>query len=198
MKTWLLFFIGILSLQAQFKEPVVWSSRVEPLQDNRYLLHFEAKIAPNWHLYSQFSNPEGAIPTAFVFEPTGKYTRIGTVTESESTVDYDQVFEMDLTYFKDSASFQQQIEVVDAGIKQIKVEINYQACDDELCIFRTEAFVLSLDGSVAALSLEIDEKSKSLTAALQLPLSETQFLEEHAVAEGSRSPLNLFLLGFFG
>ena len=198
MKTWLLFFIGILSLQAQFKEPVVWSSRVEPLQDNLYLLHFEAKIAPNWHLYSQFSNPEGAIPTAFVFESTGEYTRIGTVTESESTVDYDQVFEMDLTYFKDSASFQQQIEVVDAGIKQIKVEINYQACDDELCIFRTEAFVLSLDGSVAALSLEIDEKSKSLTAALQLPLSETQFLEEHAVAEGSRSPLNLFLLGFFG
>ncbi|MEK9566949.1 MAG: cytochrome c biogenesis protein CcdA [Flavobacteriaceae bacterium] len=198
MKTWVLFFIGILSLQAQFKEPVVWSSRVEPLQDNRYLLHFEAKIAPNWHLYSQFSNPEGAIPTAFVFEPTGEYTRIGTVTESESTVDYDQVFEMDLTYFKDSASFQQQIEVVDAGIKQIKVEINYQACDDELCIFRTEAFVLSLDGSVAALSLEIDEKSKALTAALQLPLSENQFLEEHAIAEGSRSPLNLFLLGFFG
>ena len=198
MKTCLLFLFGILTLQAQFEEPVVWESKVEQLAEDRYQLIFEADIAPNWHLYSQFSDPEGAIPTEFVFDQTDSFKLVGNVTESESVVDYDQVFEMDLTYFNDSAIFQQQIQVLDDRLTQIKVEINYQACDDELCIFRTETFALSLDGSVAAVELDVDEKSQALSAELKLALTETQYLESATVKEGTNVPLNIFLLGFFG
>ena len=198
MKTCLLFLFGILTLQAQFEEPVVWESKVEQLAEDRYQLIFEADIAPNWHLYSQFSDPEGAIPTEFVFYQTDSFKLVGNVTESESVVDYDQVFEMDLTYFNDSAIFQQQIQVLDDRLTQIKVEINYQACDDELCIFRTETFALSLDGSVAAVELDVDEKSQALSAELKLALTETQYLESATVKEGTNAPLNIFLLGFFG
>ncbi len=198
MKTCLLFLFGILTLQAQFEEPVVWESKVEQLAEDRYQLIFEADIAPNWHLYSQFSDPEGAIPTEFVFDQTDSFKLVGNVTESESVVDYDQVFEMDLTYFNDSAIFQQQIQVLDDRLTQIKVEINYQACDDELCIFRTETFALSLDGSVAAVELDVDEKSQALSAELKLALTETQYLESASVKEGTNAPLNIFLLGFFG
>ena len=198
MKTCLLFLFGILTLQAQFEEPVVWESKVEQLAEDRYQLIFEADIAPNWHLYSQFSDPEGAIPTEFVFDQTDSFKLVGNVTESESVVDYDQVFEMDLTYFNDRAIFQQQIQVLDDRLTQIKVEINYQACDDELCIFRTETFALSLDGSVAAVELDVDEKSQALSAELKLALTETQYLESATVKEGTYAPLNIFLLGFFG
>jgi thiol:disulfide interchange protein DsbD len=198
MKTCLLFLFGILTLQAQFEEPVVWESKVEQLAEDRYQLIFEADIAPNWHLYSQFSDPEGAIPTEFVFDQTDSFKLVGNVTESESVVDYDQVFEMDLTYFNDSAIFQQQIQVLDDRLTQIKVEINYQACDDELCIFRTETFALSLDGSVAVVELDVDEKSQALSAELKLALTETQYLESATVKEGTNAPLNIFLLGFFG
>ena len=198
MKTCLLFLFGILTLQAQFEEPVVWESKVEQLAEDRYQLIFEADIAPNWHLYSQFSDPEGAIPTEFVFDQLDSFKLVGNVSESESVVDYDQVFEMDLTYFNDSAIFQQQIQVLDDRLTQIKVEINYQACDDELCIFRTETFALSLDGSVAAVELDVDEKSQALSAELKLALTETQYLESATVKEGTYAPLNIFLLGFFG
>lgn len=198
MKTCLLFLFGILTLQAQFEEPVVWESKVEQLAEDRYQLIFEADIAPNWHLYSQFSDPEGAIPTEFVFDQIDSFKLVGNVSESESVVDYDQVFEMDLTYFNDSAIFQQQIQVLDDRLTQIKVEINYQACDDELCIFRTETFALSLDGSVAAVELDVDEKSQALSAELKLALTETQYLESATVKEGTNAPLNIFLLGFFG
>ncbi|MCH1433808.1 MAG: thioredoxin family protein [Flavobacteriaceae bacterium] len=198
MKTCLLFLFGILTLQAQFEEPVVWESKVEQLAEDRYQLTFQSDIAPNWHLYSQFSDPEGAIPTEFVFDQTDSFKLVGNVTESESVVDYDQVFEMDLTYFNDSAIFQQQIQVLDDRLTQIKVEINYQACDDELCIFRTETFALSLDGSVAAVELDVDEKSQALSAELKLALTETQYLESATVKEGTYAPLNIFLLGFFG
>ena len=198
MKTCLLFLFGILTLQAQFEEPVVWESKVEQLAEDRYQLIFEADIAPNWHLYSQFSDPEGAIPTEFVFDQLDSFKLVGNVSESESVVDYDQVFEMDLTYFNDSAIFQQQIQVLDDRLTQIKVEINYQACDDELCIFRTETFALSLDGSVAVVELDVDEKSQALSAELKLALKETQYLESATVKEGTYAPLNIFLLGFFG
>ena len=198
MKAWILFLFGILYLQAQFEEPVVWESSLEQLSKERFLLKFEAKIKPKWHLYSQFSNPEGAIPTEFVFDDLNGYQLIGTVEEGESITEFDKVFEMDLTYFNNKASFQQEIQIISSDLTQIKVEINYQACDDELCIFRSETLVISLDGSVKALKLEVDEKSQRLSRALELELSETQYLESTTSKEGTYSPLNIFLLGFFG
>ncbi|MDG2062210.1 MAG: cytochrome c biogenesis protein CcdA [Flavobacteriaceae bacterium] len=198
MKAWILFLFGILYLQAQFEEPVVWESSLEQLSKERFLLKFEAKIKPKWHLYSQFSNPEGAIPTEFVFDDLNGYQLIGTVEEGESITEFDKVFEMDLTYFNNKASFQQEIQITSSDLTQIKVEINYQACDDELCIFRSETLVISLDGSVKALKLEVDEKSQRLSRALELELSETQYLESTTSKEGTYSPLNIFLLGFFG
>ena len=198
MKAWILFLFGILYLQAQFEEPVVWESSLEQLSEERFLLKFEAKIKPKWHLYSQFSNPEGAIPTEFVFDDLNGYQLIGTVEEGESITEFDKVFEMDLTYFNNKASFQQEIQITSSDLTQIKVEINYQACDDELCIFRSEILVISLDGSVKSLKLEVDEKSQRLSKALELELSETQYLESTTSKEGTYSPLNIFLLGFFG
>ena len=198
MKAWILFLFGILYLQAQFEEPVVWENTLEQLSKDRFLLKFEAKIKPKWHLYSQFSNPEGAIPTEFVFDDLNGYQLIGTVEEGESITEFDKVFEMDLTYFNNKASFQQEIQITSSDLTQIKVEINYQACDDELCIFRSEILVISLDGSVKSLKLEVDEKSQRLSKALELDLSETQFLESTTTKEGTYSPLNIFLLGFFG
>ena len=198
MKAWILFLFGILYLQAQFEEPIVWESSLEQLSKDRFLLKFEAKIKPKWHLYSQFSNPEGAIPTEFVFDDLNGYQLIGTVEEGESITEFDKVFEMDLTYFNNKASFQQEIQITSSDLTQIKVEINYQACDDELCIFRSETLVISLDGSVTALKLEVDEKSQRLSKALELELSETQYLESTTSKEGTYSPLNIFLLGFFG
>ncbi|MDA7777647.1 thioredoxin family protein [Flavobacteriaceae bacterium] len=198
MKTWMLFLLGIFYLQAQIEEPVVWEKSLEQLSEDRYLLKFEAQIAPKWHLYSQFSNPDGAIPTEFVFDDLEGYQLIGTVEESESITDFDQVFEMDLTYFKERATFQQEIQITNSDINQVKVEINYQACDDELCIFRTETVALALDGSITALELEIDEKSQRLSQALKLELSGTQYLESNTEKEGTYAPWNIFLLGFFG
>ena len=198
MKTWMFFLFGIFWLQAQIQEPVIWESSLEELSKNRYLLKFEAQIAPKWHLYSQFSNPEGAIPTEFIFDDSNGYKLIGVVEEGESITNFDKVFEMDLTYFKNSASFQQEIQIIDSNLKKLRVEINYQACDDKLCIFRTENLGFTLDGSFTTFELKVDEKSQKMSQALELELSETQFLKSSTIKEGTYSLWNIFLLGFFG
>lgn len=198
MKKWLGIILFSTLLNAQIEEPVLWQSKIENIGENEYLLSFEANIAPGWHLYSQFSNPEGAIPTEFIFKQTSQYERIGTVEESPSIVAFDKVFEMDLTYFNDRALFKQKIRRLDDDLKIIEVEINYQACDDKLCIFRTENFKLPFEGSVVEVNQELDEFSKERSKALQLNLTSTSFLKSTNVKEGTTSFLNIFLLGFVG
>ncbi|MGA1775464.1 MAG: protein-disulfide reductase DsbD family protein [Flavobacteriaceae bacterium] len=105
---------------------------------------------------------------------------------------------MYLTYFNDRAVFKQKIRRLDDDLKFIEVEVNYQACDDKLCIFRTENFKLPFEGSVVEVKQELDEFSKERSKALQLNLTSTSFLKSTNVKEGTTSFLNIFLLGFVG
>ncbi len=195
---WMLFFMWSVFVNAQLDtEPVVWETQLEKLDDTRFVLVFNATIASNWHLYSQFSNDQGALPTEFVFDSQG-YKRIGEVEESLSITDYDKVFEMDLTYFNDSANFRQEIVLEDETLSSLSVELNYQACDDKLCIFRSETFVFSLDGTVDNNVLTTDARSQELSKALKLDLKKTEFLAMKLSSEESTSNWNIFFLGFIG
>ena len=195
---WMLFFMWSVFVNAQLDtEPVVWETQLEKLDDTRFVLVFNATIASNWHLYSQFSNDQGALPTEFVFDSQG-YKRIGEVEESLSITDYDKVFEMDLTYFNDSANFRQEIVLEDETLSSLSVELNYQACDDKLCIFRFETFVFSLDGTVDNNVLTTDARSQELSKALKLDLKKTEFLAMKLSSEESTSNWNIFFLGFIG
>ena len=195
---WMLFFMWSVFVNAQLdKEPVVWETQLEKLDDTRFVLVFNATIDSNWHLYSQFSNDQGALPTEFVFDSQG-YKRIGEVEESLSITDYDKVFEMDLTYFNDSANFSQEIVLEDKTLSSLSVELNYQACNDKLCIFRSETFVFSLDGTVDNNVLTTDAISQELSKALKLDLKKTEFLATELSSEESTSNWNIFFLGFIG
>lgn len=197
----IIWILGILwsALSTAQLEPVTWQSSIESLGEARYRLHFKAEIAPKWHLYSQYSNPEGAIPTVFKFSQEGEgYERIGSVEESESALEYDTVFEMDLTFFNGSAQFYQDITLTDPTLPFISVEIEYQACDDELCIFRTEpiTFILSEEAEWAA--PVVDDRSQQLSKALLLELKGTELLASSTSSSGSNALLQLFFLGFLG
>ena len=194
----MLFLFWCIVANAQLeKEPVFWEIQLEQTNNRQYTLVFKAVIETNWHLYSQFSNKNGAFPTEFIFNPKG-YKRIGEVKESTSITDYDKVFEMDLTYFNDTATFRQEIELEDKDLSNLSVEVNYQVCDDKLCVFRTETFVFSFDGKEVENSLNTDARSQVLSKALKLDLKETQFLETELTNETSKSIWNIFFLGFIG
>ena len=194
----MLFLFWCIVANAQLeKEPVFWEIQLEQTNNRQYTLVFKAVIETNWHLYSQFSNKNGAFPTEFIFNPKG-YKRIGEVKESTSITDYDKVFEMDLTYFNDTATFRQEIELEDTDLSNLSVEVNYQVCDDKLCVFRTETFVFSFDGKEVENSLNTDARSQVLSKALKLDLKETQFLETELTNETSKSIWNIFFLGFIG
>lgn len=198
-KGFLLLLFWTIGLYSQ--EPVVWTTDHQKISDTEYLLQFSASIQDKWHLYSQNLPENGPLPTEFVFEGLGTaFELIGKTEESETIKAFDPIFEMELSWFDTEAIFSQRIRLLERDLGTIRGEINYQACDDQLCIFRNESFRFVLDESLIGTEEEklIDAGSLKKSAALQLPLKNKDLLENHQAQKSDNPLINLFLLGFIG
>ena len=142
-------FISIFTLNAQDIEPVEWEYDVNKINDTEYNISFSASILDGWKLYSQYSPDEGALPTSFRFiNNISDFEADELFNEDDYIVGFDNVFKMDLFYYENEANFNQNIKLLDKDLNQIKVEIDYSSCDDELCIFRNETFNVVFDNSI--------------------------------------------------
>ena len=198
-KAFLLFFLWTLGVQAQ--DPVVWTTELKKLSDTEYLLIFQASVEPKWHLYSQSLPEDGPLPTEFVFEEEGTaYELVGKMEESETVTAFDPIFEMDLSWFEGEGTFQQKIRLLQAELGAVSGEINFQACDDKVCIFRNEPFRFVLDASKASAVYQktVDPESLKKSQALQLSLKNKELLVQDQDQKSDNPLLNLFLLGFVG
>lgn len=185
-KALFLFIILTGSLShAQIYEPVEWETEVKKISEEEYQLVFNAFIDENWHLYSQ-ELPEGAaLPTVFIFENAGdKYELVGDTRESESVTEYDQVFEMELSYFANQATFTQNIKVLDSSLNRINARAEYQVCDDKACIFEQEDFEFVIREGGA--SPDAEDKSEAETSE-ELEINDT---------EEKRSFWGIFIVAF--
>lgn len=182
-------------------EPVVWTTTLERLSKTDAVLHFKANIQKKWHLYSLEEFEDGPLPTEFTYTYDSLQIALkGEMLSSVPKKEFDQIFEIDLPFFEDEATFSQAIVLLDPAVEEIRGEINYQACDDKVCIFRTEPFAFSLtDKTVTRSLIKVSEQDKARSAALSLSLKNKHFLSNGLVDEQNTSPLlNLFLLGFLG
>ncbi len=182
-------------------EPVAWTISVNRISATAVDLQFDATIADKWHLYSLKEFEDGPLPTEFTFEMDSLKVRLdGPMTSSEPKIEFDAIFEIDLPFFEYKARFTQRLELLDSSLEQISGEINYQACDDRLCIFRTEPFTLSLQGkAIVASNIKITAEDQLRSAALTLNIKNKDYLQDALVNTDDSSPLlTLFLLGFLG
>ena len=194
----LLFFVISLNLlkSQDAIEPVKWNFSYEVISDSTIALKFEAKIKDNWHMYSQFIENEPPLSTMFLFEEE-PYSSILKVSEGESIISYDPIFEKDLKYFEKNALFELEIQINDS-IDSISGTVEYQACDDKLCVFRSEPFSFSLKNNVVSKSVSIDEKSISIANSLKLNLSESEYLTNNKNNNSNKSNWKIFMLGMLG
>jgi thiol:disulfide interchange protein DsbD len=137
-----------MSLNAQDSEPVSWTYELTKLNSLEYQISFNAEIIEGWKLYSQFSPEEGSVATSFKFlNNNNNYVADEIFNEEPYIIGYDNVFKMDLFYFEGKANFKQSVKLNNKDVNQIKIEVEYSSCDDELCIFRNETFNIVLDKS---------------------------------------------------
>ena len=187
-------FISIFTLNAQDIEPVEWEYDVNKINDTEYNISFSASILDGWKLYSQFSPNEGALPTSFRFiNNISDFEADELFNEDDYIVGFDNVFKMDLFYYENEANFNQNIKLLDKDLNQIKVEIDYSSCDDELCIFRNETFNVVFDNSI------ITTESDNVTledvrrySALELDLDKSNYDSNNFIEKSNYFEIFIF------
>lgn len=200
-KAALLFFFlfAFLTLQAQppganFKDPVKWTSKIEKKSDTEYVLTFDATIEDQWHMYSQFSDENGALPLEVLFNNNkGNFDLVGKAEESKTEKAFNDTFGVTETFWSHSAQLKQIVKITNSANTIVQVELAYQVCK-EVCIQGSNLFefdvkalsskeVKNFEAAVPATSIKEKEKEKSNSTEVQ----------KKKLDDDSTSPWKIFL-----
>ena len=196
IKNLLFTFFTLMSLNAQDTEPVSWTYELTKLNSLEYQISFNAEIIEGWKLYSQFSPEEGSVATRFKFlNNNNNYVADEIFNEEPYIIGFDNVFKMDLFYFEGKANFKQSIKLNNKDVNQIKIEVEYSSCDDELCIFRNETFNIVLDKNKKIVqddNVTLDDIKKY--NSLELKLDKSNYNSVDVVQ--SSNYFEIFIFGF--
>ena len=163
----LLIFLAFAKGNAQILDPVKWTTKIEKKSATNYVLIFNGVIEDDWHMYSQFTPEGGPLPLEVIFKnQKGNFNLIGKAQESKTRTAYNDVFEVNETFFEKKVQIQQQIQVLNPKTAKIEVDLNYQVCK-EVCINQEKNFSFTLP-SVSASEVEtiaVDTTNSNLMAS---------------------------------
>lgn len=130
--SFLVSFIGFVAFAQE--NPVNWTFDSEHVEGSKYLIKFKADIKNNWVLYSQHIDEGGPIPTGFFFTDSDEYSLVGSVQEkSKAYTEMDELFEIEVTKFKDEAVFEQIVELKTKS-GHVGGELEFMTCDGNRCL----------------------------------------------------------------
>ncbi|WP_207435446.1 protein-disulfide reductase DsbD family protein [Sabulibacter ruber] len=126
-------FFFTLAAQAQVLKPSTWShdvSATEVKVGEEVELIFNAKIIPDWYLYSSDFDPDlGPIVTTFTFQKHPSYALVGKIKPVNPKKKFDQTWGGEYTYFTKTAQFRQRIKVLQPTLV-VKGSYEYQVCSE--------------------------------------------------------------------
>jgi thiol:disulfide interchange protein DsbD len=189
--------------QAKIYDPVKWSYSSEKINDKEFNLIITAKIEKGWHLYSQFIEEGGPVPTSFKFKQSADYKLIGKVSESPKAVTaFDKNFDMEIAWHKDQVVFKQGISLKNP-VESISGVLEFMVCDDERCLPPTEIeFQIPLATTSASTTITESQTQDSVGSALVLDSAESAHSPSpNSTSKSSKSDGSLwaiFLAGFIG
>jgi len=135
MKKIFILFFTLLSVitSAQIFNPVTWDFSQKQVSDNEIELQFKATIDEGWHLYSQFIEDDGPVPTEFTFTEGG-YSLVGSPKEGIPIEEFDPNFDMILKYFGHEATFTQIVQISSAEDFSLDGNVYFMVCDEAQCL----------------------------------------------------------------
>jgi thiol:disulfide interchange protein len=154
-KRTLLTIVAILLVSSfafgQLADPVSWSFKAKKVSADEFDLVFSARIDAGWHLYNQDKLTDGPMPLVFKFDknPTVKF--VGKVVEkSKPTKVHDEMFDLNVKYFSDEATFVQRVKALTDKPITVKGTIEGQGCNEGNCVPLESDFSFKITGAVVA------------------------------------------------
>ncbi len=137
MKRWIAvwaFLVVNLSGFAQILKPVTWSFSTEPINEKEAYVIFTASIDEGWHVYSQFIEEGGPIPTSFTFNKSADFKPEGKTLETPKAISaFDNNFGMKISWHEHQAVFKQRISLNKPEVK-VTGTLAYMVCNDKQCL----------------------------------------------------------------
>ena len=131
--SFILLFVLSTSIAKAFVSPVKWKVEHRIEDDQSVTIVASALIENGWHLYGTNIPQGGPVATSLKVTSSSSIIKENTVIEkSASTTKYDSTFQMEVTYFSNSATLEKNI-TLKPGESKLKVEIEFMACNDTEC-----------------------------------------------------------------
>lgn len=199
-----LIFSGI-TLNAQILEPVKWSFSLNQLSESEYEIIADATIEEGWHLYSSNIPEGGPIATSVTLVNSGNEVLSGDLREEpEADVQYDQAFDMELSWFSNEARLILPVTISGTSVGELEGYVEFMACDDEQCLPPDRVdFSFTLDGK-ADVAEDISVTSES-SKGVESDVNVTSKDKEDTVSNSgngddaeTRGNWTIFWLSFLG
>jgi thiol:disulfide interchange protein len=195
----------------QIKHPAKWSYSIKKTNDTEYDLIMKVVIEADWHLYSsvqEFKEGEGPSAAIFTFNTDKKnYQLNGKLNESKAIKEKDDIFEVNVRYFKNEATFVQKIKRLSGNPFKITGTISYQVCK-ESCIPEEEQLDFKFDKADLASLADTSTAHTIVTADTVLidstkghqvnSTSNTIIVATAPVTVEEQTSLGIFIAGFIG
>lgn len=206
-----LFLVG-LSSYAQIEDPVHFSSQLKMLKGDEAEIEFKASIDPGWHVYSVHLGNGGPISASFNVTKIDGAEIVGTLqAKGKEIKHFDNLFEMEVRYFENSATFVQKIRFTKPEYT-IDCYLEYGACNDQGCLPPSEVPFKAQGKSPIADMKDTKEATEIDETEVQVPdMTESDFLfnlwapvsDELKTMDGSDDVtdytlLYILLMGFIG
>ncbi len=190
---------------AQLLNPVKWTTQIEKKSEGYYVLTFNGVIDTGWHLYSQFTAEGGSLPLEVLFKnQKGNFELIGKTKESKTKTAYNDIFEVNETFFEKKAQLTQEIHLINPKLAKVEVSLNYQVCKDA-CINLEKNFTFVIPSQSKevenVVSVQDSVKTTAVVASDEVVNKENsatvQSTATTPVTEPEKGLLSIFIIAFF-
>lgn len=184
-------FFAFISANAQMLDPVKWTSSVEKKSHTEYVLIFNAVIEPEWHMYSQFTADGGVSPLEVLFNNNEKnFEAVGKAEESPTKTVFNDIFEVDETFWENTAQLKQAIKITNPANTIVQAELSYQVCK-QACIQQNKLFQFDLKKLTSA-EVQSFEEIKAEPA-----IADKKAIINKSDDDEQKGLLGIFVIAFF-
>ena len=205
----LLLVVCFTSAFAQIQDPVQFKTELKKISETEAQIIFTGTIDAGWHVYSTDLPEGGPISATFNTDKMEGIELDGKLTpQGKEIQNYDKMFEMNVRYFEDVATFVQKLKITAANYF-IEGYFQYGSCNDENCLPPTDIeFSFSGNGSAATTSSNATSATEATVPTVSANVSTADYwtpvidklntFGEETAETTNQSWLYIFFAGFIG